>query len=115
MNQQISIANQAQVERSFLTRTFLWMTLGLFVTAVVSYVVTSSETLLNLVFGNPMITFGLMIGDALVFRVRSIDRAHVFGDSADLHSRIGCQHVCRHCRHVWHLGDYWHEYARGFD
>jgi hypothetical protein len=72
MNQQISIANQAKVERSFLTRTFLWMTLGLLVTAVVAYVVASSETLLAMVYGNPGITMGLLIAQVVLVITLSV-------------------------------------------
>ncbi|MBI4672873.1 MAG: Bax inhibitor-1/YccA family protein [Chloroflexi bacterium] len=71
MNQPISIAERAQVERSFLTRTFLWMTLGLLVTSVVAYVVASSETLLALIFGNPVLLFGLVIGQIVTVLVLS--------------------------------------------
>jgi FtsH-binding integral membrane protein len=60
MNQQLSIAQQSEAQRSFLTRTFLWMTLGLVVTAVVAVVVASSPTITELVFGNPWIMFGLL-------------------------------------------------------
>ncbi len=66
MNQPISIADRAQVERSFITRTFLWMTLGLITTGVVAYVVASSETLINFVFGNPWVTMGLLIAQVFV-------------------------------------------------
>ena len=61
MNQPISLANQAQAERSFITRTFLWMTLGLLVTAVVAFVVASSPTLRQFIYGNTFVIWGLFI------------------------------------------------------
>lgn len=61
MNQPLVVEQQSEIERSFLTRTFLWMTLGLMVTAVVSVVVASSATLTQLVFSNPIILMALLI------------------------------------------------------
>lgn len=56
----------AEMERSFMTRTFLWMVLGLLTTAVVSVVVSQSETLQTLIFGNPLIFWGLLIAPLLM-------------------------------------------------
>ncbi len=61
MNQSISLADRAQAERSFITRTFLWMTLGLLITAVVAFVVASSPTILKFIYGNPFVVWGLFI------------------------------------------------------
>lgn len=72
MNQPLSIANQAEVERNFLTRTFLWMTIGLVITAVVALVVSRSETLLAFVFGNPWITMGLLLAQIIAVVILSV-------------------------------------------
>ncbi len=61
MNSQISVAEQSQGERSFITRTFLWMALGLLVTAGVAAVVSQSDTLLGIIYGNPVVLIGLLI------------------------------------------------------
>ncbi len=57
----MSYEEQARVERSFLTRTFLWMALGLLTTAVVAGVTANSETLLRFIFGTPFVMWGLFI------------------------------------------------------
>lgn len=62
MTRTLSLEEQAKVERSFITRTFLWMTLGLLTTAVVAFVVTSSPTLLQILYGTPFVMWGLFIG-----------------------------------------------------
>jgi len=63
---QMSLAEQQQAQRSFISRTFLWMTLGLVVTAVVAYVVATTPAFVEFVYGNPWITFGLLIAQVLV-------------------------------------------------
>jgi uncharacterized protein len=72
MNQQLSLTQQQEAERSFLTRTFLWMTLGLMITAVVSFVVASSPTLVDLIFGNRLLTYGLLISQLVVVLALSV-------------------------------------------
>lgn len=47
----------------FMSRVYLWMSGGVFVTAAVAYYVASSETLLMAIFGNRMVFFGLIIGE----------------------------------------------------
>lgn len=61
MGRTLSLEEQAKLERSFLTRTFLWMTLGLLITAVVAFVTVSSQTLLSLIYGTPFVMWGLFI------------------------------------------------------
>ena len=47
-----------------------WMAIGLALTGFVAFYVSSSETLINLILGNRMIFFGLIIGElALVFSI----------------------------------------------
>jgi FtsH-binding integral membrane protein len=71
MNQQLSVAQQSETQRSFLTRTYLWMTLGLLVTAVVAFVTATSPALLDLIFGSPWIILGLVITQLAVVIVLS--------------------------------------------
>lgn len=66
MIRNISLEEQAKLERSFLTRTFLWMSLGLVITAVVAAVTANSETLLRLIYGNPWVMWGLLIAQFAV-------------------------------------------------
>lgn len=61
MNQQLSIAQQEQAIKSFLPRVYLWMTLGLLVTAAVAWTTANSETLQALIFGNSFVVIGLFI------------------------------------------------------
>lgn len=66
MNRQLSLTEQQAVERSFITRTFLWMTLGLLITGVVAFVVANSPAMLEFAFGNPWITIGLLLTQLIV-------------------------------------------------
>lgn len=61
MNQQLSIAQQEQAVKSFLPRVYLWMTMGLLVTAVVAWTTANSAALQELIFSNPAIVIGLFI------------------------------------------------------
>lgn len=51
---------QAQVN-SFVLNVFHWMTIGLALTGLVAWTVAGSETLLQIIFGNRMVFFGLII------------------------------------------------------
>lgn len=61
MNQQLSVTQQEQAIKSFLPRVYLWMTLGLLVTAAVAWTTANSETLQTLIFGNSFVVIGLFI------------------------------------------------------
>lgn len=53
---------------TFIRSVYNWMAIGLGLTAAVAYYVSHNETLLNLIFGNQLIFFGLIIGElVLVF------------------------------------------------
>lgn len=54
----------------FIRSVYNWMAIGLALTGFVAFYVASSETLLRLIFGNPIIFFGLIIGElGLVFTI----------------------------------------------
>ena len=60
---------QAQVQvNAFIRSVYNWMALGLALTGFVAYTVAHSETLLQLIFRNPIVFYGLIIGElVLVF------------------------------------------------
>lgn len=62
-------ATQTQVRvNTFVRSVYNWMAIGLGLTGLVAYYVASSESLLQLIFGNQLIFFGLIIGElAMVF------------------------------------------------
>jgi FtsH-binding integral membrane protein len=64
---------QTQVRvNSFIQGVYNWMALGLGLTGLVAFFVANSPTLLQLIFGNKLIFFGLIIGElALVFTISS--------------------------------------------
>jgi uncharacterized protein len=64
---------RAQVQvNSFVRSVYNWMAIGLGLTAVTAFAVAGSETLIRLIFGNPIVFFGLIIGElALVFTISS--------------------------------------------
>ncbi|MBK6693627.1 MAG: Bax inhibitor-1/YccA family protein [Myxococcales bacterium] len=58
----------AEVEQRFMSAVYRWMTVGLFLTATVAYGVASSRTLLEIIVGNRMVFWGLILGEfGLVF------------------------------------------------
>ncbi len=63
MNNGISSQRErtATIQTGFLSRVYNWMGLGLATTAVVSLMTASSPSLLNLIFGNQFVFFGLII------------------------------------------------------
>lgn len=55
---------------SFIRSVYNWMATGLAITGFVAFYVVNNETLLQLIFGNQLIFFGLIIGElALVFTI----------------------------------------------
>ena len=62
--------SQARAEAStlFLAKVFKWMAIGLGLTGLVAFMVANSTAALQLIFGNRLLFFGLIIGElALVF------------------------------------------------
>jgi FtsH-binding integral membrane protein len=57
--------------RLAMRRVYLWMTLGLLLTAAVALGVASSQTMLELVFGNPWVFYGALIGEFVLVLVIS--------------------------------------------
>jgi len=59
----------AEVQVSgFIRSVYNWMAVGLGLTGLIAYAVANSETMASLIFGNPVLFYGLIIGElALVF------------------------------------------------
>ena len=77
----------------FVRSVYNWMCIGLALTGSVALYVSSSETILRLVFGNQLIFFGLIIGELALHEVYSVgagddDRAEM-GQVADDVARVG--------------------------
>lgn len=62
---------QEEIQRGFITRVYGWMTVGLLITAAAAMVVLSSPTLMNAIVSNPIIFFGLIIGELIMVGVLS--------------------------------------------
>lgn len=74
MQQSTSLqGQQAQVAvNSFIRNVYNWMAIGLGLTGFAAFYVAGSQTLLELIFGNQLVFFGLIIGElALVFSLSS--------------------------------------------
>jgi FtsH-binding integral membrane protein len=52
--------------KSFLLRVYNWMAMGLAITGLTAFAVSSSETLIQLIFGNPVLFWGLFIVEFLM-------------------------------------------------
>jgi hypothetical protein len=70
---QIIPAQRTQVQvqvNEFIRSVYNWMAIGLGLTGLVAFYVSSSEAMLRLIFGNQIVFFGLIIGElALVFTI----------------------------------------------
>lgn len=55
------VLSTSSVSRTFLFNVYNWMAMGLGITGIISYFVASSQTLLNLFFGNPVLLIGVII------------------------------------------------------
>ncbi len=59
----ITATPTVQAATGFLPRVYVWMTAGLLLTALAAVITLSSQTLLNLVFGNRMVFYALIFGE----------------------------------------------------
>lgn len=62
-NNSYVVSSAAAVEVSFMPKVYIWMTAGLFLTAIFSVLTLSSDVLINLIFGNRLVFFGLVIAE----------------------------------------------------
>ena len=64
-----SVETQVRVN-AFVRGVYNWMAIGLGLTAVTAFFVANNPTVLQLIFGNPLVFFGLIIAElALVFSI----------------------------------------------
>ncbi len=69
----VSEARLGELFAGVMQRVYGWMSLGLLVTTVVAFLTLSSDTLLNFVFGNMLVFWGLVIGQlVLVFSINRV-------------------------------------------
>ncbi len=62
------ITSRAEVVNAFMRGVYLWMTIGLAVTAFCAYLTLNNETVFRFVFANSMVYIGLLVAEvALVF------------------------------------------------
>ncbi len=64
-------AQQEEIQRSFILRVYAWMVIGLAITAATAFFTLSVPALLEAVFTNPYIFFGLLIGELVLVVVLS--------------------------------------------
>jgi FtsH-binding integral membrane protein len=57
---------RTEVLNVFMRGVYQWMAMGLGLTALVAYFVASSPTLIQAIFGNPLLFWGLIIGELLL-------------------------------------------------
>ena len=51
-----------ELQRSFVMKVYGWMTAGLFLTGIFAFITVYSPTMLEIIFGNRLVYFGLIIG-----------------------------------------------------
>jgi FtsH-binding integral membrane protein len=70
-------------EAAFVAKVYRWMAAGLAITGLVAYGVAESPAARQLVFGNPILFYGLLFGElAMVFAFSSVVRRASFGTAA---------------------------------
>lgn len=66
MNNQYALSNAELESRSFLSKVYGWMSLGLALTGWIAWTVAGSETLIRLLLGGKVIFYGLIIGELVL-------------------------------------------------
>ena len=54
------------IVNSFMRSVYNWMAIGLALTGFVAYYVSNSQTMQNIIFGNPIVFYGLIIGELVM-------------------------------------------------
>ena len=54
------------IVNSFVRSVYNWMAIGLALTGFVAYFVANSQTMQNIIFGNPMVFYGLITGELVM-------------------------------------------------
>ena len=68
----MSVDSVAAEQQRFMVRVYNWMTAGLAITGFMAFYVSSNETIMNIIFGNPIMPIVLMIAQiGLVFWLAS--------------------------------------------
>ena len=70
-NQAFEQSKSAVANRSILKNVYVWMTLGLALTGVIAYGVSSNEAILGAIFGTPGLLIGLIIGQVALVWIMS--------------------------------------------
>ncbi|HEX9603837.1 MAG TPA: Bax inhibitor-1/YccA family protein, partial [Myxococcales bacterium] len=78
-----SYETSASAEATFLAKVYRWMAAGLALTGLFAYSVVTSPGLQRVILGNPIVFFGLLIGELVMvaFFTRVVQRA-TFGTAA---------------------------------
>jgi uncharacterized protein len=64
-----SMTQEMVEQRAFIVKVYGWMTLALAITGLTALYVARSETLLELIFGSPVVFWGLIIGELILVSV----------------------------------------------
>lgn len=70
----VTYQSAVKTQAAFMTlmsKVYIWMTLALAMTGVTAYCVANSPTLLYTIFSNPMLTWGLLIGEFVLVMIMS--------------------------------------------
>lgn len=62
-NNTYTISSSEAVAVGFMSKVYIWMTFGLALTAITALITISSDTLINLIFGNKIVFYGLVIAE----------------------------------------------------
>ena len=62
-NNTYPISSSEAVAVGFMSKVYIWMTFGLALTAITATITISSDTLINLIFGNKIVFYGLVIAE----------------------------------------------------
>ena len=62
-NNTYPISSSEAVAVGFMSKVYIWMTFGLALTAITATITISSDTLINLIFGNKLVFYGLVIAE----------------------------------------------------
>jgi uncharacterized protein len=72
-------------EAAFVAKVYRWMAAGLALTGLVAYAVAETPSLQRVIFGNPILFFGLLIGElAMVWTFSTVVRRASFGTAATM-------------------------------
>lgn len=86
----ISVSNQTRIINTYVQRVYFWLFVGLIITSITAYVVSTDPDIYNVVLGNDIVFYGLLIAQFLAIVTVSAFIRRIPGNLAEITFVLYC-------------------------